>query len=140
MDQTLLLIGLEDAQAVQKKFEMLKQVQSILICETLQQAKEILLTKKIMMFVLDTRFGEEQIYSFFQWILDNKPTFGILMGDQMNNKLGINSMNTGFIINYLVRPIDKSKCLQAMESYHYYYNRYGYLVFEELYGSKLLLQ
>lgn len=89
---------------------------------------------------MDHSFEEAELYDFYQWILDHQPTYGMLLGDQVNNWLGVNSINTIFIIHYLLRPLNKAQCKRMMDRYYDHCNKYHGSDLEHIKGHKIFLQ
>lgn len=116
MQNTILLLGLRDAQTVGQYLQNAVRDSCIECCATLSDSKIWLMSHTCSFFVLDIGFGANKIYDFLQWLLDNCPTSGMFVGDQNDSYVAINGLNSGLIFAYELRPVTLGCFIKALEN------------------------
>lgn len=140
MQDTILLIGLRDAQTVGQCLQKAVPDSCIECCVTLSDAKTWLTSHTCSFFVLDIELGAHGIYDFLQWILDNCPTCGMFIGNQNDAYLAINGLNSGLIFAYKLRPVDAVCFVNELESRDQCHGGFEAEALQRRKGSRLWLQ
>lgn len=142
MPKNILLVGLPDATDACKIIEgCIGENRIFFFADTLEAARELLLSQKISFFFLDTHFGISSIYDFYQWMLNHKPILFAYIGDveQYDFFLAIDSLNSGLCVDYILRPMNTERCESVFAHYGYWSN-YGPGYLASLKGKQISTQ
>lgn len=121
MNDHFLLIGLEDHERIKELLEELVQPSIIRTCQSTEEARDILEHHGADFFFLDAGLGNEVCMEFLQWLLEYQPTYGAIIGNKLDPMLCVNALNSGIVLNTLVRPVYLT---QWTETLYRYYDRY----------------
>lgn len=113
----ILLIGLPDQGLVRKLLLALKLGSRVRCCRNTKDALPLLLSGKAGFFILEAGLGHNVCLKFFSRLLQNRPTYGALIGDSIEALLGVNALNSGLILDAMVRPVRAAALTRALERY-----------------------
>lgn len=117
-DCVILLIGLEDQEAVRRQLSELGVAAFILCARNTQEAKGYLQNLGgELFFLLDAAMGEPTCLDFLEWLLEHRPTYGAIIGDSISNTLAIDALNSFLVVDALPRPVSVERWRRLLERY-----------------------
>lgn len=110
-----LLIGLTDREEVRRQLSELG-ASFILCCQSTAEAEGYLREQDgDVFFLLDTAMGEAACLDLLAWLLENRPAYGAIVGDSISDPLAINALNSGLIVDALLRPVSTERWRKMLE-------------------------
>lgn len=112
----VLLIGLADREKVRHQLSEPGAAALVLCVENTGEAKDYLLNRDgDAFFLLDSVVGDAVCLDFLAWLLERRPTYGAIIGEHISNLLAINGLNSGIVVDVLLRPVSQERWRRLLE-------------------------